>query len=251
MKFMKRDDPQRLVEAVAAWLEFEQLCYRTGLFSESYLTFPIGQFLQSRAGDRVRTELEHPVLAPLKTDRGDKPRVDFAVVREDSTVEFAVETKWRSKTPTLVVQLIRDLVRLEMIVHEQDARAVLILGGLSRKLLGLFETKAFSRHPKKPNSKPLLPVEEATVGTTLWLDTDVKYRRALFISALRPFVGRFISRGINITRLGPFPRDARKNQTVVYGFRVNRRDNGRFLPEDVFPIKLLNKGMHLTDSAHG
>ena len=45
---LKSTDPQRLVEAVVAWLQYEQLCNRIGLLGESYLTYPVGQFLQAK-----------------------------------------------------------------------------------------------------------------------------------------------------------------------------------------------------------
>jgi hypothetical protein len=230
MPGLKRTDPQRLTETVAAWLQYEQMCYRTTLFSEAYMTYPIGQFLQSRAGGHVRAEYEHPILAPLKTGRGDKPRIDFVVLGEDrNKIEFAVETKWLNKSNDLVEQLIRDLVRVGLLVHKDQATGLIVLGGTLGGLAALFSKKSFAAHAKHKNSRPILPIEKHHEGV-LWLDTGVQYRQKLFARTLKVFKGVEIPRAISITRLGPFPRDGRKNQVAVYGFRVVPHDHGIFLP---------------------
>jgi len=173
---LKSTDPQRLVEAVAAWLQYEQLCNRIGLFGESYLTYPVGQFLQARGPKGLRSEYPHPILTPRQGTRGDKKRIDYAVLRDDGTVEFAVETKWRSKSTSLLESIVGDLVRLELLATAHRATSVLVLGGLLNKTEDLFNNKAFLAHPDQPNSNPLLPVETNRVNGALWLESvEVPY----------------------------------------------------------------------------
>lgn len=89
---------RELAIALNDWLVFEQMCKRESLFSESYLVTPIGQFLPTRYGGTLVTEMAHPVLAYFKTGAGSKPCSDFAVLRWDGTVQLAIETKWVSKS---------------------------------------------------------------------------------------------------------------------------------------------------------
>lgn len=105
----------KLVHAVGAWVYYEQLCQRQELFSEQYLTYPAGQFLQAEYGNKLRTEFIHPILGALRQGRGDKPRVDFVVVNDEDRPIVAVETKWLNSSPDLHAQTLQDLVRLALI----------------------------------------------------------------------------------------------------------------------------------------
>lgn len=225
-------DPQRLVEAVAAWLQYEQLCRRVELFGESYLTYPVGQFLQAREPRGLRSEFRHPILAPLQTKRGDKKRVDYVVLRDDGTVKFAVETKWRSKSSNLLESIIGDLVRLELLAEAHGTTSLLVLGGLRNKTEAIFNTKAFLPHPKQPNSNMLLPVVESQVNGTVWLESTSKFRFPLLKRALKPFKDIHVPRSIKVSRLGPFPKKGRKNQVAVFGFRVRPAETGTFIPSE-------------------
>lgn len=94
-----------LTGGVAAWLEFERACDRSGLFSEKYLTSAVGQILAARTGNRVEAEFTHPVLAPLKQGPGRRPQIDFVVRDESGKIVLAVESKWAGET---VPNFVRD-----------------------------------------------------------------------------------------------------------------------------------------------
>lgn len=70
---------RKLTEGVGGWLQFEYHCNRSGLFSEKYLSVPIGHILNSITADRVIAEFKHPVLAKAKDGPGRRPEVDFVV----------------------------------------------------------------------------------------------------------------------------------------------------------------------------
>ncbi len=230
-------DIRQLVEATGVWLHFEYLCGRNVLFSESYLAYPIGQYLKARFGDHLYPEYVHPVLASLRSGRGDKPRIDFAVIDDTERIKFAVETKWLNTSTSLTEQIIRDLVRLELLVDRYETTAVFVLAGQQRDLENMFTTAKFAPHPEHRNSRPLLSIEPAHVGRTVWLNTRSLYRKELFKRALERFQGIPIYNGINITRTGPFPKDANLDHYVAYGWRINKRDNGRSCPEELFNYK--------------
>jgi hypothetical protein len=152
---MKR--PNKIAIGLNAWLTFEQMCKREPIFSESYLAFPIGQLLSARYGAALVSEHPHPVLAPLMTGRGNRPRLDFAVLRQDKSVELAIETKWLSSSPTLQRDIIRDLVRLELVAHAHSAEAWLVVAGLANEFGVLVGKPKFLGHPSHIGSDPILP----------------------------------------------------------------------------------------------
>lgn len=120
---------RKLVEAVSSWLHFEAMCRREALFCESYIAATIGQFLSARYGYSLHIEYPHPVLASLKLGRGDVPRIDFAVVNDSNQIEVAIETKWISTSSSLIRDIVRDLVRLELLYHNQGTQAYLLVAG--------------------------------------------------------------------------------------------------------------------------
>lgn len=206
---------RKLVEAVGLWLQFERLCRRQELFSESYLCYPAGQFLQARYASQLRTEFEHPVLAPLRTGRGDKPRVDFAVMGGEGTPTIAVETKWLNSSSDLTVQTIRDLVRLELLAHEYGTQCLFLLAGTRRDLRSFVTQKHFLAHPEHANSRTLLPHEGRRESASLWLDTRTQYRHSLLKKSLERFKGIEIARAIVLHRIGPYPAEGVLNSYMA------------------------------------
>ena len=72
-------------------------------------------------------EPDHPVLAPAHAGRGRKPSIDFAVAGPGNVLDLAVEMKWVSASPTLLRDVIRDVVRLDMLVHAHARDAILMI----------------------------------------------------------------------------------------------------------------------------
>lgn len=121
----------RMTKAVAAWLNFERLCYREKLFSEYYMRFPIGQFLTARFSAGVRSEYKHKALDLGR--RGRKPCIDYAV-KIGSKVVLGVETKWIGDVNSTARDIMRDIVRLELFANDTGARAALIVAGTKKKV---------------------------------------------------------------------------------------------------------------------
>jgi hypothetical protein len=228
---MKR--PNKLAIALNSWLTFEQMCKRSPLFSESYLSFPIGQFLSSRYGAALVAEHPHPVLAPRRTGRGDKPRIDFAVLREDRTVEVAIETKWLSSSTTLQRDIIRDLIRLELVSNAHKCEAWLVLAGKASAFTELVNSRSFGGHPLHVGSDPILPYGSSRQGR-LRLNPPSKFRAEMLRAAIEPFMGVELTDCIHVTRFGPYPEQAEPGGYITYLWRVSRREKTRFLPESVY-----------------
>jgi hypothetical protein len=134
----------KIADGLASWLTFEQRCGRVNLFSESSLAHPLGKLLQYRYEGRVRAEVEHSVLGPLKTGARQRPRVDFVVDGAGGIYDLVVETKWASASPSLLRDIIRDVVRLDLLLGVHAREALLVLAGESEALRGFLATHSFS-----------------------------------------------------------------------------------------------------------
>lgn len=226
--------PNKIALGLNAWLTFEQMCKRAPIFSESYLAFPIGQLLGARYGGKLVAEHPHPVLAPIKTGRGDKPRLDFAVLREDGSVDVAIETKWLSSSTTLRRDIIRDLVRLELARESVGCEAWMILAGSSSDFLALVGDPRFQGHPDHIGSDPILPYGKSRNGR-LRLNPPSQFRREMLKEVLEPFKTLECTECIHVTRFGPYPEEPAMNGYVTYLWRIDtRRSAGRFIPADVY-----------------
>jgi hypothetical protein len=223
---MKR--PNKIAAGLNAWLTFEEMCGRSALLSESYLTYPIGQLLAARYGQRLVAEHPHPVLSSSRTGKGDKPRLDFAVLRPDKTVELAIETKWLSSSPNLQRDIIRDLVRLELVIQAHRAEAWLIVAGVSSDFEKLVGTAKFKGHPKHVGSDPILPHGFSRTGR-LRLNPPAKFRQAMLKRALEAYPDVDLTDCIHTTCFGPYPADSSGKRYVTYLWRVDpRTERGRF-----------------------
>jgi hypothetical protein len=71
---------RKLAEGVAGWMMHEFHCDRSELFSEKYLSVPIGQILSAEFGTKVYSEVDHPILSTMAVGAGRRPQIDFAIL---------------------------------------------------------------------------------------------------------------------------------------------------------------------------
>ena len=222
------NNPGPIVEAVGAWLHFEYRCGRRSLFSESYLSYPLGQVLRAHYGRRVRPEFIHPLLT--KKGRGDKRRLDFAVLGDDDSPTMAIELKWLASPTKQLPLVMRDLIRLELLRHEFDSRCFFLLCGPLRAFRTLFSLPAFRPDKARNQPRPLLPY---THGSTRRVDIKgvPPSRRPLMERTGQAFLSYDIPRALLLSRVAPYPQDARLDEYVVYGWRVDSvKKRGTFRP---------------------
>lgn len=233
-------DPTRLAHGLNSWLTFEEMCGRSALFSESYLTAPLGQLLASRYGARLIAEYPHPVLTTGKTGVGRKPALDFAVLDAPAHVELAIETKWLSKSNTLHRDIITDLVRLALVVNAHEAEGWLIVAGKAPNLKKFITSPKYKGHPKHLGSDPILPIGKTRSGT-LRLHPPALFRGKLLASALKPFDGLKLPKSISTTYFGPNPDDLATGQYVTCLWRVNKRKTNTIFIMGTNPSMELSK----------
>lgn len=153
---MAFDFARVLATGVGAWLQFEFACDRSGLFSEKYLTHPIGRILSARSANRAVAEYLHPVLANFAKGAGRRPEIDFAVCDPYPKISIAVESKWIGQTSPSVASILWDLIRLELLAHTNGARCFFVLGGKRSALEALFAKAAFSGVSAGERPRPML-----------------------------------------------------------------------------------------------
>jgi len=103
---------KRLTRAVHRWLSFQRMCGRSMVFSESYLSQPIAEFISNHHPGKIKPELNHPQFAKLSSGR--PKQVDFALLtRNTADVECVIESKWIADIPYSKQAILDDLLRLE------------------------------------------------------------------------------------------------------------------------------------------
>lgn len=216
----------KIADGLASWLQFEKRCGRSGLFSESYLAHPIGQLLRTNYGRNAKAECHHPVLA--NSTAGRRPSIDFLVPEGTKNGAVAIETKWVSKSPTLLRDILRDIIRLDLLVPEHASDALMILAGRRDDCEKLFGSKKFTRERSNKPPITILPTGRRS-KSTLRFDKPTKWRTDLYRSVLEPFIGYEVSKKITVLLSGPFPREALKSDYIVYIWRlVHKEEVGKF-----------------------
>jgi hypothetical protein len=122
---------RKLSEGISGWLLFEFNCFRGYLFNEKYLSYPVGQILNSITEYKTLTEINHPCA---NTGRGRPLQVDF-VLETHATWKFAFESKWIGNSIVPLGAFIWDLIRLQNLdIYHPGIRCCFILAGFEKKI---------------------------------------------------------------------------------------------------------------------
>lgn len=221
---------RRLTEGVGAWLQFETHCNRRGLFSERYLSAPIGQILGAVYGSNVHAEAPHPILAKHKEGPGAPTRLDFAAFDQSQKVVAAVESKWIGATRPGLERIAWDLIRLELVAADSGAECCFLLGGRKKDLRRYFDSANF-RGRAIGRTKPLLPLAPSQVR--YHMRAAPPYRWAMHRKMLRGWQNLAVPEVFVLAAGRPWPLDCHGEQFQVYGWSVRPApDRVTFLPRD-------------------
>ena len=213
-----------IAEGVGSWLQFEHACGRSSLFSEKYLTHPIGQIISARSSNRVQAEYVHPILAELSEGPGRRAEIDFVVCDPYPKIALAVESKWIGHTRPSIDRVIWDLIRLELIAHAYGARCFFVLGGTRADLDDYFKRKDFVGMRKSRIKRPLLRTDSNLMHRTALVPLDgtpVKLMKKLF----EPYQDFQFPHYIMSRRSDPFPNDGPNNRFQIYVWEISSREN--------------------------
>ena len=222
----------KIADGLAGWLTFEQRCGRYSLFSESYFACAVGQLLQYRYPGRVLAEVKHPVLSEVKEGPGKKPRIDFAIASDnEGKYDLVVEIKWVSKSRTLLRDIIRDVIRLDLILPSYANEAILILAGNVKQIRKLFQEPALApiTHLTKTYQPPSL--EGDNRNALYFFHALTPSRRKLYLQALQNFHNIKISRGIQMQRSGSSLLKTTNDQYLVFIWKI-KPTGMKFSPDE-------------------
>lgn len=127
---------ESLAKALCCWLDYQILCGRGALLSESYLSQPVGEFLTFHYSGDFKSEYPHPQLkAP---GRGRPRQIDYALFSRDKDIlKYGIEVKWVGNTVPTRQSLTDDILRLECLRPETGKGTTyryMILGGRKEKI---------------------------------------------------------------------------------------------------------------------
>lgn len=215
----------KIAQGLASWLNFEQRSGRESLFCESYLSHPIGQLLKYRYEGRVKAEVKHPALQ-MNGVPGKCPTIDFAVTGKEGKYDLVVEVKWISKSPTLMADIIADIIRLDLLLPEHSREAIIIIAGNVRSYRKLFGQKKITELPLNTKYAHFLSidVEDKADRSALYFRHQLTPQvRALYAPVIKRFQSVEISSVIQLYRNGPFPHRATANEYMVCIWRLSPR----------------------------
>ncbi|MCC4855097.1 hypothetical protein LMH78_04700 [Vibrio lentus] len=140
---MKPEKFNNLGKAILHWLSFQKLCGREMLFSEYYLSQPIGEFLLHHHSGTLASEVLHPNFKKTKDSsenlKGRPRQIDFCLHSRDSGyMKVALELKWVGEFPTNKQKVVDDIFRLELLREEK--------GHVHRYFLVAGETENFTNN---------------------------------------------------------------------------------------------------------
>ena len=102
----------KLPKAVHRWLAFQAHCNRSDVFSESYMTQPVAEFVLANHSGRFESEHTHPSF--VTRSKGRPKQVDFALVTKNTgAIEAVIECKWAGVRNLSKQAIVDDLLRLE------------------------------------------------------------------------------------------------------------------------------------------
>ncbi|MBN2165603.1 MAG: hypothetical protein JW717_04950 [Marinilabiliaceae bacterium] len=123
---------RKLSEGVSGWLLFEFNCYRGLLFNEKYLSYPIGQILNSITDYKTKAEINHPCS---NNNQGRPLQVDFVLTDEMSNWKYAFESKWVGDSMVSLGSILWDLIRLQNLdKYHPDIKSYFVLSGFDKKI---------------------------------------------------------------------------------------------------------------------
>lgn len=226
---------RRLSEGVGAWLHYEYTCNRTGLFNERYLAFAVGNILSAVLGNRVYSEVKHPVLSHNAVGTGRRPSIDFASFGDAGypDIKVAVETKWAGSSHTSPKTILWDLIRLEMLAHKYSAQCIFLLAGKRTDLARLFQRLALRGIPKTGDVSHILSVKSNNRHTFSLLP-DKYYKVAFLRKAFTDAQDIPIPHRVVTQRALPFPREGPVQHFQAYAWMVSSAANREaFLPSAI------------------
>lgn len=173
------------------------------------------------------------MLAPAKAGlRGRRPEVDFAVVETFPKVTAVVETKWVGPDGLTAADVLWDLMRLELIAHQEKAKAFFVLAGRRKHLVRYFESRAFLGKPRSDGRlRPLLTLRHSRHTANIPIVSPTPDRQAVIAKLLPPYQQIAFPQSVTTSSPAIYPETCTTFQYQAYVWEVYApKLTARFLP---------------------
>ena len=132
---------EKVAAATPSWLDYQVMCGREMLLSESYLAQPIGEVLRVEHNGEVHAEYNHPIIT--SPSRGRPRQVDYVLCGANAgNLVAGLEVKWADDSALSKQRIIDDLLRLECLKHapghNQSANRYFLVAGAKANLKANF-----------------------------------------------------------------------------------------------------------------
>jgi hypothetical protein len=228
------NEVRKIAQATGAWLQYEFACGRSNLFNEARLSTPISSVLEHLFPHQVHSEFLHPSLAAACAGRrGRRPEVDFAVTAVYPKITCVVESKWVGRNGLTAEDVIWDLLRLELIAHQEQASAFFVLAGRRKHLEAFFQSRAFlGKRTARGTYKRLLKLDRRR-NARIVVDSPTKDREAIFHKMLADYPTISFPSRITTSRPSTYPESCPTFQYQAYAWQVIvPAGTRRFLPSN-------------------
>jgi hypothetical protein len=136
---MDKWNPQEMGKCVNFWLEYQILCNRKMLLSESYLAQPIGEYLRTIFSGEIEAEWNYPNIEREGARQGRPRQVDYALFGKNKNNPLtAIEAKWITENSRKEKQrFVDDILRLECIRSTTSTMTrYFIIAGIAKDIDG-------------------------------------------------------------------------------------------------------------------
>lgn len=204
---------RRLSDGLYGKLEYDFACQRGHGFGEAYLHGALIDLLASNL-DSIDYSIECGYAIPELQHKkshgsasGRKREVDFAVIQRDNPkMKLCLEVKWAGSSHATAFNVLRDLVRLTLVVDANPQTAALfVLAGPKRDVPKLLGHQLFAACQARGRQHSILSYPPSVTAPT-------SYR----LSITGPCMARHLSQSTSISLHQAFPRLPASIRTHTY-----------------------------------
>jgi hypothetical protein len=205
-----------LIHAINFWINYERLCKRSVLFSEKYLSVPIGEYLIGHYGKSAQIEHYYKYASGSAKNKVRGFFIDYVVV-ENKKMKIAIETKW-AQTKYKVDRIFKDLFRLSIVKHKNpDCKCYFIMAGKKRDLNELINE--VNVQDIKLTKKP--PILSKTKARKWMIEAALKDRKEILDKSLIGIDRNFLPKVQWVIPIIPKIGNSSKNEIKVLAWEVS------------------------------
>jgi len=231
---MTEFNPIHLAQVIVHWLEYQALCGRAELFSEAYLSQPIGEYCLSLNPNHFEPESLYP--NDYQKGAGRKQAIDFAVfgrnaANTQNVIKHAIETKFATAKRTFYQEVYDDLYRLLWFQPTREPAGChrwLVIAGYhknltGRKLLGAkVQLRPGKGQPQVHAFRGLLSDDLNNATRTKPVHLASAQLRKLWVEAAASFGQDELPDSITVRLAGRYPKKPRPADLCCNVWEVQR-----------------------------